>query len=222
MGWPSLLVMVRHAESEGNVRSVDERAAYECATYAYHITERGQRQSRITAEFLNAKYDRFDVRYTSYYNRAKETMAILCPGEKVYEDSRLAEAQRGVFHVLTETEIEQCMPWELKRKEREGLYHFRPAGGENWMDVEQRIHSFLGTLSRDYDGQKVLIVVHGHWLILFKKLVHHFSIQEAIDRYHSKVAKNTAVTVYRAALDDRGHSRLQLVIDDYCPWEGKL
>ncbi len=33
MGWPSVLVMVRHGESEGNVRNVEERAGYNVPTH---------------------------------------------------------------------------------------------------------------------------------------------------------------------------------------------
>lgn len=225
MGWPSLLVLVRHAESLGNTMTVDERALFDQSTHAYPITERGQRQAAITGDWLRRAFGTFDARYVSYYERSKQTMDILCPGEKAYEDPRLAEAQRGMYHVLTKAQLEECYPDELARKKREGLYHYRPFGGENWPDIELRIHSFLGTLARDYDGKKVLIVVHGHWLILFQRLIHHYSIEEATRRYHGGVVKNASVTVYRGTGPwwwPWRRDRLELVSENVVPWKDVL
>jgi broad specificity phosphatase PhoE len=218
MGWPQLLVLVRHAESEGNVLSVDERAAFEKSTMDYALTPRGREQTRLTGGHVQDKYGEFDVYYTSYYTRAKETMAIMYPDAKVYEDPRLREGERGIWHMMTRAEVERMYPNEIVRKERDGLYHYRPYGGENWPDIELRIHSFLGTLARDCDGMRCIVVVHGHWLILFQRLIHHFSIQEAVDRYHRKITENASVTVYRSKND-----RLVLCEDEHAvPWKGRL
>ena len=221
MGWPRRLVLVRHAESEGNVRSVDERAQYEVATYAYKLTKRGRQQAAITGKYLRQEFNRFDVYYTSYYTRAKETMRIMYPRAKIYEDPRLAESQRGIWHTMTKDEIAKTYPGEMERKKREGLYHFRPLGGENWPDVELRIHSFMGTLSRDYDDQDVLIVIHGFWLILFQRLVEHFSINEAVRRFKNKIVENASITIYDGVVKN-GHSRLVLQAENIVPWKDKL
>jgi broad specificity phosphatase PhoE len=221
MGWPDLLVLVRHGESEGNVRNVDERAAYHMPTHGYPLTERGKKQAEITGNYLRERFGKFDVYYTSYYTRAKDTMKYMYPEAKIYEDPRLAEAQRGIWHTMTTEQIAQQFPSEVERKQREGLYHYRPWGGENWPDVELRIHSFLGTLSRDYEGKKVLVVVHGHWLILLQRLIHHFSIDEAMLRYKNHVIKNTGVVIYEGKTIGE-KSRLQLLQENIVPWEGRL
>ena len=211
MGWLELLVLVRHAESEGNVRSVDERAKYSVSTHEYALTARGREQAHITGEFLRKREGGFHVYYTSYYKRSKETMQIMFPGARIYEEPRLAEGQRGIWHTMTKAQIKKRYPGELERKERDGLYHYRPIGGENWPDIELRIHSFLGTLSRDCEDQKVIAVVHGHWQILFQRLIHHFSIAEALDRYHNHTAENASVTMYRGEkLNGKSHLRLMM------------
>jgi broad specificity phosphatase PhoE len=198
--WPKELVMVRHAESQGNVMDVTQRAETDVATHAYPLTPFGREQAYETGRWLHRNYGTFDTYYTSYYERARETMRLMYPEAKVYEDPRLAEAQRGIYHVLTQMELMRHCPYELKRKEREGLYHYRPPGGENWADIELRIHSFLGTLSRDYGGKRVLIVVHGHWLLQFQRLVERFSIEECVRRYEEKkIFNNASVTAYRGA-----------------------
>lgn len=219
MGWPALLGLVRHAESQGNILTVDERANFELATHAYDITPRGQAQAAVTGRYLQEKYGDFDVYYSSYYKRAKETLRIMYPNARHFEDARLAEGQRGVWHIMTSGEVAKNFPKEAERKKREGLYHYRPFGGENWADIELRIHSFLGTLNRDYSGQKVLIVVHGHWLILFQRLIEHFSIEEAERRYRQGIFANASVTVYQGQMIGN-KNRLSLVENNLVPWKG--
>lgn len=228
MGWPRLLVMVRHAESEGNVLSVEDRPKFDKGAQLYGLTELGYAQARITGEYVRREFAPFEVKYTSYYTRAVQTMQHLVPqGTKWYEDPRLAEAQRGIWHTMTHAEIDQYYPGERVRKTREGLYHYRAPGGENWPDVELRIHSFLGTLARDCSGKSVLIVVHGHWHILFEKLIHHFSAEEAVRRYEQREEvttegfrghmENASVMIYRGY----GGS-LAGEATYHVPWKGKL
>ncbi|MEW6737754.1 MAG: histidine phosphatase family protein [Acidobacteriota bacterium] len=221
MGWPNLLVLVRHAESEGNIRSTNDRAAFSVPAYGYQLTERGRQQAIITGEYLKERFGYFDVYYASYYQRSKETIHLMYPEAKVYEDPRLAEGQRGIWHVMTEDQIKERFPEELARKQREGYYHYRPWGGENWPDIELRIHSFLGTLTRDYDGQRVLVIVHGHWLILFQRLVHHFSIDEAIRRYKEGIFENASVTIYQNEIVNN-KPRLVLKEENTLPWREKI
>jgi 2,3-bisphosphoglycerate-dependent phosphoglycerate mutase len=221
MGWPKLLVLVRHGESTGNIKTDEERPGFEVPTYGYELTDRGREQAKITGRYLNEQFGDFDFYYVSYYHRSRETMSLMYPEAKVYEDPRLAEGQRGIWHVLTKEQIRERFPDELMRKKREGYYHYRPWGGENWPDIELRIHSFLGTLNRDYDGKRVVVVVHGHWLILFQRLLHHFSIDEAIRRYKEGVFENASVTIYDGVMiDDR--SRLVLREENIVPWLGKI
>ncbi len=223
MGWPRRLVAVRHAESVGNTMQVDERATWHVASHDYALTERGRAQAQITGEWLRANCEPFNTHYVSYYTRAKETMKIMFPDAKVYEDPRLAEAQRGEYHTMTHEEMVRKYPEELERKKREGLYHYRPRGGENWPDIELRIHSFLGTLTRDCEDDTVVMVVHGHWLILLQRLIDRFSIDEAVRRYHGHVVENASVTIYEGVRKFNGKSRLQLVTQEpIVPWQGKL
>lgn len=207
MTWPNKIVLVRHAQSEGNVLDADQRAKFNLATHNYGLTQLGVQQAESTRKYLHYLQGEspyaFDAFYSSYYQRAKATLQILYPESKHYEDPRLAEAQRGIYHSMTREEIAAKYPEELLRKDKEGLYHYRPWGGENWADVELRIHSFLGTLARDYSKQDVLIVCHGHWLILFQRLIERFSIQEAVQRYKNRVAENASVTIYQPDSDGR-------------------
>ncbi len=222
MAWPRLLVLVRHAESVGNQMNPDERASFDMATYDYPLTEKGQMQALITGAWLNKRFGEFDIYYASYYRRSKETMRLMYPAARIYEDPRLAEGQRGIWHTMTLEQIKARFPEEIERKEREGLYHYRPLGGENWPDMELRIHSMMGTWNRDCEDKSVLVVMHGHWGILFQRLVHHFSIDEAMNRYHTGHFENASVTIYGGIITNDDKSRLVLVQENFVPWKGKL
>ena len=88
-----------------------------------------------------------------------------------------------------------------------------------WPDVQLRIRIFLETVSRDQGGKFVLMVVHGHWLILLEMvLLQLFSIEEAERRYREAVVLNGAVTVYESA-EDRTRLRFK---DCVVPWGAAL
>jgi len=222
MGWPTELVLVRHAESEGNVLTAEQRGSLAVPSHSFQLTARGREQARITGAYLRERYPQgFDTYYCSHYHRVQETMRILFPDARIYEDPRLAEGSRGIFSELTAAEIAERYPHEEARKQKEGHYDFRPIGGENWPDVELRIHSFLGTLARDCEGDRVLIVVHGFWLHLFRRLVERFSVAQCVESYAREGVANASVTRYRGELVN-GHSRLVRVELGTVPWHGQV
>lgn len=234
MGWPRKLVLVRHAESEGNIRSSAERAEFEMGSQNYPLTERGRQQAIITGEYLRARFGKFDAMHESYYRRSGETMALMFPtpsapdvtnssngAKKPFVDPRLAEAQRGIWHVMTHEQVAARFPEEIERREREGLYHYRPLGGENWPDVELRIHSYRNTLIQEYEGQRIVVCGHGNWANLFKRINQHLSIEEAMAEYKSGVVENASVTIYEGRAVD-GRPRLVLTEENIVPWKGKL
>lgn len=223
MGWPKRITFVRHGQSEGNIRTVEERAAFETASNHYALTPVGQQQAHWAWSWLMDHGRKYDVRYVSYYRRARETMDILQPKKRIFVDPRLAEASRGIWHSMSRDEMTAYFPFELKRKEREGLYHYRPFGGENWPDIEARIWMWLTTIARDYEDQNVLVVCHGHWFILFQRLIERFSIEEAVERYRMGVIPNCGIVEYKRYFEQkRGKWRQRLRMSKHGivnPWE---
>ena len=211
---PNLLILVRHGESTCNVVG----AELNLPTHRYPLTDVGRSQVLATAEFLKIKYPiSFDACYCSYYQRARETLELLAPGQRIIEDPRLAEAQRGVYHYYPRNELSRLLPLERERLNFEGKYHYRPFGGENWLDVELRILSFLNYLRLCHSGGQVLVVVHSHWLLLFNRLLRGFSIDEAVRRYENGELQNFAgVTIYRGLMDG---GRESLELDNYVAYK---
>lgn len=46
--------------------------------------------------------------------------------------------------------------------------------------MEARVRPFRHALRWVYDGKTVVVVTHGQWLMVWQKLVHHWSIQDKI------------------------------------------
>ncbi len=224
MGCPRKVVMVRHAQSTGNLLSVEERVNMKEPAHEYELTELGRKQAEVTGKYLREKFCEFDCCFSSHYLRARQTLTIMFPEVPVIEDSRLAEAQRGIWHRMSKEEVRRAYPGEVERKEQEGLYQYRPIGGENWPDVEGRIHSFRHTLALFHDAEKVLVIVHGNWLNLFRRVNDGLSVEELMRRYrldnHGTV-DNASVTVYRGK-SVGGKPRLVLEEENIVPWKGNI
>jgi broad specificity phosphatase PhoE len=81
-----------------------------------------------------------------------------------------------------------------------------------------RIHSFLDMLYRDHSQERVLIVAHGHWLVLLQKILGHLPIEEALRRYKEAIPKNASVMTYNSTVT----TKLTVGLNGAAPWEGKL
>ncbi|MBI4434822.1 histidine phosphatase family protein [Candidatus Uhrbacteria bacterium] len=226
--WPERIIFVRHAESQGNTMTADERADCSRGTNLYELTAIGRRQAEITGAWLRERFSEPDGFYTSYYTRTGQTAALLYPDRTPYVDERLAEAQRGIWHIRPRLWIEHHMPWEIDARKRAGDYHYRPPGGESWPDIELRIRSFNHTIHRRYAGKTLVLVVHGHWLLLWRKIAHHWTIDDAVSSYARRgphaLAANASVTIYRGVGDEHGR---HIIVPDpdqpyVVPWEGQL
>ncbi len=225
--WPATTVFVRHAESVGNTMTADARARAGIGTNLYALTPRGEEQARATSTWLRTHFPNPDGFYTSYYTRTRATAALLSPDREPYVDERLAEAQRGIWHVMTREEITTHLPWEIRRKELEGLFHHRPIGGENWPDIRLRVRSFNHMVHRRYAGRTLVVVVHGFWLLMWKSIIHHWTIDETEALYtkfdRDRLVENASVTIYRG-VEREGRN---VIIPDpeqpyVIPWMGTL
>ncbi|MDO8467045.1 MAG: histidine phosphatase family protein [bacterium] len=220
MGWPRKLVLVRHAQSTGNLLTVEQRADLPEPAHEYELTELGCQQAEITGLYLKKRFCEFDACFSSHYLRARQTLAIAMPNAKAIEDSRLAEAQRGIWHRMNKEKVCQLYPGEVERREQEDLYQYRPIGGENWPDIEMRIHSFRQSLFLEHDDEKVLAIVHGNWFNLFQKVNDGLTAEEVLHRYkldNHGVVDNASVTIYRGK-SVNGKPRLVLEEENIVPW----
>src|SRR3990167_7816906 len=103
--YPKAVALVRHAESQGNLMTREERARTALGTNCYRLTPHGRAQAEFTKAWLEEHFPKPARIFRSHYTRTAETAEICYSGHEIRVDPRLAEANRGVWHVLSEEEI---------------------------------------------------------------------------------------------------------------------
>lgn len=221
--WPNNIVLIRHGQTPLNIAKNTRKNKSEKIWWLetdtrdmdMSLTELGMAQAEITGKNLCSNNPKFDIIYSSPYNRTKQTTSIILNeldySVPVKMEERIREKEFGVVDRLTKKGIELLYPREAERKEHLGKYYYRPPGGENYPDVNLRVHSFLGTLIRDRPRQNVLVVCHGVIIYSFRKLLERFEEGDVlrIDEVEGEV-KNCGVTTY--AFDK---SKKRLVLKEY-------
>ena len=172
--WPTQLWIVRHGQSAGNVARDAAEAASE---FLIDIAERdvdvplselGVRQARALAHwFAELPPDQRPTAVLhSPYLRAKGTARLVIDQlgrdtlMAVVADERLREKEFGILDRLTPLGIADRYPELHEQRRHVGKFYFRPPGGESWCDVILRLRSVIDTITRDYRGERVLIVAH--------------------------------------------------------------
>lgn len=221
--YPETVVFVRHGQSTGNLLTEEERAGRPLGTNFYQLTPTGREQARLTGEWLCANFPAPDKILRSFYERTRETADLLYPGLPMEDDYRLAEVNRGIWHVMTDSEVRLYNPGDIRLRERLGRYHYRPTGGENWPDAQERARSFRRTLRECYAEEKLVVcVTHGHWILLFQSINEHLPFEKVVRRYEQKqLVDNASVLIYKRSVRPDGSCKLvetQYVI----PWKDKL
>lgn len=222
--WPTNLVIVRHAESERNIWKEIATARGE---FVYggkvrdmdlSLTPDGEKQAVATGRQLGTRF-KFDRAFVSPFKRTIETARLMIepfqyPVEMI-EDERLREIDFGILDGLTKHGIAHFHPEEKDRRAKLGKYHHRPPGGENYPDVALRLHSFLGTLTRETAGESVLVVCHSVVVLIFRKLLERISEQDllAMDAAKEQEVRNCSVTHY--AFDPQAGKNGKLVLRDF-------
>ena len=174
---PQRITFCRHAESVGNARGVDDNSTQTNANHQFELSPLGQRQVIQTRDFIHALFPNgFSEYYVSSFLRTQVTFRGLFDGKIIpYEDPRLDEWWKGIFHSLSAEMIAQHYPAESAVLKREGWYHYRPPQGEAGKDVEVRILSFLNSLTPVDD---IFICGHGRWFNYFERLLLQISREE--------------------------------------------
>ncbi|MGV8086165.1 MAG: histidine phosphatase family protein [Candidatus Woesearchaeota archaeon] len=149
---PQKIYFFRHAESIGNALGLDDVSLQDLPNHRFPLTSKGISQANLLANYFDQNKIFTDVEeiYVSNFLRPQQTLEILMNKNnitsRVYEDSRLDEWWKGIFHSLTTEELITNYPIEKKIMEREGWHHYRPPQGESGKDVEIRLVSFLENL----------------------------------------------------------------------------
>lgn len=205
--WPDLLIIVRHGQSERNVAKELAKASGAVALSDGNVrdvdtplTQLGVQQAIATGKFLRDKAS-FDAIFSSPYMRTIQTSQHIASQfatvPRLILEERVREIEFGILDGLTHDGIRQRYPDEWTRREREGKYWYRAPGGESRPDVALRVHSFLGTLTRDYRQKNVLVVCHSVVVLIFRRLLERWDEARYMEVDSEDDVLNCGITIYR-------------------------
>lgn len=202
------LVLVRHAESVGNVAR--ERAEGSGADVVdidvrdpdVGLSELGIAQAGALGQALAdlPAASRPTAAWTSPYVRAADTLrralehsGIALP---VTVDERLRDRELGVLDRLTGAGVRNRFPEEAARRRYLGKMYYRPPGGESWADVAFRVRSVLRDME-DRCGRgehRLLVTTHDAVIMLFRYVLEPLDERAVLELAASASVHNTSIT----------------------------
>lgn len=190
MGKPRLIIIIRHAQSEGNR---DKAIHQNTPDHKVGLTSEGKEQAKQAGEKLRSLLREDDSLhfFISPYKRTRQTtegiLSTLCSNEpapspfqrhhiKVYEEPRIREQDFGNFQPGGD-EVERL--W--RERATYGHFFYRIPNGESGADVYDRVSSFNGSLwrrfSEDQMASVAVLVTHGLCSRVFLMAWYHYSVE---------------------------------------------
>ncbi|KAJ4518969.1 hypothetical protein HRR75_002645 [Exophiala dermatitidis] len=190
MGKPRLIIIIRHAQSEGNR---DKTIHQTTPDHKVGLTPEGHRQALEAGQKLRELLREDDTLhfFISPYRRTRETTEGILNGLtsndpapspfqrshiKVYEEPRLREQDFGNFQPGAE-EVERL--W--RERAEYGHFFYRIPNGESGADVYDRVSSFNGSLWRRFQEDNMasvaILVTHGLCSRIFLMVWYHYSVE---------------------------------------------
>lgn len=190
MGKPRLIIIIRHAQSEGNK---DKTIHQNTPDHKVSLTPDGHEQARNAGEKLRSLLREDDTLhfFISPYKRTRQTtegiLSTLCSNEpapspfqrhhiKVYEEPRIREQDFGNFQPGGD---ETARLW--RERASYGHFFYRIPNGESGADVYDRVSSFNGSLwrrfSEDQMASVAVLVTHGLCSRVFLMAWYHYSVE---------------------------------------------
>jgi broad specificity phosphatase PhoE len=166
------------------------------------------------------------VIFVSPYHRAKETLRHITRGwpeldeVPVYEEERIREQEHGLSLLYNDWRVfETLHPEQQKLRKLEGAYWYRYPQGENVPDVRERNRSWMRTLTRDWNGQRVLAVTHHLNILAFRANMERWSAERFMHTDEHDKPINCGVTTYVGKPELGKDGRLVLGIYNECLYQ---
>ncbi len=213
---PSVLWLVRHGESMGNVadahahRTGAGRLSLDIRDPDVPLSDTGRAQAEALGAWLAAlpEDQRPTAVLSSPFERALATarLATADLGVRLRTDERLRERDFGAFDRMTGAGIREQFPEEAARRDLLGKFYYRPPGGESWADVALRIRSLLATEGLRHDCERLVVVAHQAVIMVFRYVLEELTEQELLAVDRDEQVANASLTRYER--DERGGFRL--------------
>ena len=177
-----LLVLVRHGQSEWNLKNLFT------GWRDVDMTEKGIEEARAAGRRLKAQGLRFDVAFTSVLVRAQRSLDLMLEemGQKnipVLKDQALNERDYGDLSGLNKDDARAKWGEEQVRVWRRS-YDVAPPGGESLKDTAARVLPYYiqEVLPRVLRGDNLIVVAHGNSLRGLVMVLEHLSPAEIVVR----------------------------------------
>jgi 2,3-bisphosphoglycerate-dependent phosphoglycerate mutase len=177
-----ILVLVRHGESEWNLKNLFT------GWRDIDLTENGIKEARTAGRKLKAQGIRFDIGFTSALIRAQRSLDLVLEemGQKniqVFKNLALNERDYGDLSGLNKDDArakwgaEQVQIWRRS-------YDVAPPGGESLRDTTARVLPYYiqEILPRVLKGENVLVSAHGNSLRALLMVLEKLSPKQIIAR----------------------------------------
>jgi len=177
-----LLVLVRHGQSEWNLKNLFT------GWRDVDLTEKGIDEARLAGRKLKVQGLRFDVAFTSALKRAQHTLDLVVgemgqAGLPTFKDPALNERDYGDLVGLNKDEArkrwgdEQVLQWRRS-------YDVQPPGGESLKDTVARalpyfVQEILPSVLR---GERSLVSAHGNSLRALVMVLERLSPEQILKR----------------------------------------
>lgn len=208
---PDQLVLVRHAESVGNVADADarangaERLDLDTRDADVELSPAGRDQADAVGRWMAAlpEDERPTIVLSSPYRRAAQTAerVVAATGLDLVLDERLRERDLGVFDGLTGHGIRSEYPDESERRKKLGKFYYQPPQGESWADVALRVRSLLADLRHGFEGARVWAFSHQAVIMTFRYVLEGLTEDELLRVDSDARPANVSMTSYRRGRD---------------------
>ena len=201
-----LLVLVRHGQSEWNLKNLFT------GWKDVDLTEQGVKEAREAGRKLKAQGLSFDVAFTSALKRAQRTLDLMLEeigqaGIPVTKDLALNERDYGDLSGLNKDDArakwgeEQVHIWRRS-------YDIAPPGGESLKDTLARTLPYYVTeiQPRVLRGERVLVAAHGNSLRALVTVLEKLSPEQILKR---EIGTGVPI-IYRLNADSTVASKLDL------------
>jgi len=145
--------VMRHGEAESNTSGIVSSRNGN----GHHLTDNGRKQ--ILASIKDLKKKNIGMIFSSPFLRTKETAEIVAnelriESKNLIFDERIKEIDTGVFDGKPVDDYRAFFSETLEKLTK------TPEGGENLMDVKQRVMEFLSDIDKKYSDKNILIISH--------------------------------------------------------------
>ena len=201
-----LLVLVRHGQSEWNLKNLFT------GWRDVDLTEKGVAEAREAGRKLKAQGLKFDVAYTSALKRAQRTLGLMLeemgqPNIPVVKNLALNERDYGDLSGLNKDDARKKWGEEQVHIWRRS-YDIAPPGGESLKDTLARTLPYYVTeiLPRVLRGEHVLVGAHGNSLRALVMVLEKLSPKQILER---EIGTGVPI-IYRLDADATVKSKLDL------------